>query len=172
MFSYFIGDFITFQSLSITASLLPSLQAQYKMEKVKSCGVTGSKAKFQVNLPGHNLSFTTKISVSEANLPSAASIALPHIDVTAEYIQQTGTTGGADGGVGGVGGACEDAQIMDGVVLRHGSYLSASADIGAFEHCLTTDLLNHLLFVQKVRLIILLILGARPNLFQFLLRYL
>lgn len=75
--------------------------------------------------------------MSEANLPSAASIALPHIDVSAEYIQDEGK-------------GPSDAHILDGVVLRHGSYLSASADIGSFEHCLTTDLLNHLLFVQKV----------------------
>lgn len=31
-----------------------------------------------------------------------------------------------------------------------GGYLSAHADIGTFEHSLTTDLLNHLVFVQKV----------------------
>lgn len=59
------------------------------------------------------------------------------MDVTAEYIQD--------------GKGPSDAHILDGVVLRHGSYLSASADIGSFEHCLTTDLLNHLVFVQKVR---------------------
>lgn len=40
--------------------------------------------------------------------------------------------------------------LADGVVLRQGSYLSATADIGVFEHSLTTDLLNHLVFVQKV----------------------
>jgi hypothetical protein len=34
--------------------------------------------------------------------------------------------------------------------LRQGSYLNATADIGVFEHSLTTDLLNHLVFVQKV----------------------
>lgn len=38
----------------------------------------------------------------------------------------------------------------DGVVLRQGSYISASAEIGVFERCLTTDLLNHLVFAQKV----------------------
>ncbi|EEC10976.1 conserved hypothetical protein [Ixodes scapularis] len=38
----------------------------------------------------------------------------------------------------------------DGVVLRRGSYLSALAEIGTFEHSLTTDLLNHLVLVQKV----------------------
>lgn len=40
--------------------------------------------------------------------------------------------------------------FTDGVVFRQGSYLSAIADIGVFEHSLTTDLLNHLVFVQKV----------------------
>ncbi|XP_031778307.1 transmembrane protein KIAA1109 isoform X11 [Nasonia vitripennis] len=41
-------------------------------------------------------------------------------------------------------------RMSDGVVLRQGNYLSATADIGIFEHSLTTDLLNHLVFVQKV----------------------
>ena len=34
--------------------------------------------------------------------------------------------------------------------MCRGNYLSAEAEIGTFEHCLTTDLLNHLVFVQKV----------------------
>ena len=38
----------------------------------------------------------------------------------------------------------------DGSILSQGSYLSAEAEIGELEHCLTTDLLNHLVFVQKV----------------------
>lgn len=52
-----------FQSLSITAALLPSLQAQYKMEHVHSSGVTGTKAHFTVDLPQHSLSFVTKLQV-------------------------------------------------------------------------------------------------------------
>lgn len=72
--------------MSINAALLPSLQAQYKMDQVNSSGVTGSKAKFTVELPKHSLSFTTKIEVSEANLPSEASIDLPKVHVSAEYI--------------------------------------------------------------------------------------
>lgn len=35
-------------------------------------------------------------------------------------------------------------------MLRRGGYVNASAEIGEFERCLTTDLLNHLVFVQKV----------------------
>lgn len=125
---------ILLQSLSVTAALLPSLQAQYKMDHVSSAGVTGSKAKFTIDLPNHSLSFTTKIQASEANLPSEACIALPPIHVAAEYIQEN---------------ASQDIPI-DGVVLRQGGYVSASAEIGDFERCLTTDLLNHLVFVQKV----------------------
>lgn len=54
---------VILQSLSITAALLPSLQAQYKMDQVTSTGVTGSKAKFTIDLPHHSLSFTTKFHV-------------------------------------------------------------------------------------------------------------
>ncbi|XP_043249927.1 transmembrane protein KIAA1109 isoform X1 [Colletes gigas] len=128
---------IILQSLSITAALLPSLQAQYKMDQVTSSGITGSKAKFTIDLPHHTLSFTTKLQVIEANLPSEASIELPKVHVSAEYIQDGSSN-------------MNDSKLADGVVLRQGSYLSATADIGTFEHSLTTDLLNHLVFVQKV----------------------
>lgn len=69
-------------------------------------------------------------------MPSAASISLPQVDVSAEFIQD--------------GKGPSDFVQADGMVLRRGTYLSASSTIGAFEHCLTTDLLNHLVFVQKV----------------------
>jgi hypothetical protein len=82
---------IILQSLSITAALLPSLQAQYKMDQVNSSGITGSKAKFTIDLPHHSLSFTTKLQVAEANLPSEASIELPKVHVSAEYIQDGGS---------------------------------------------------------------------------------
>lgn len=55
---------ILLQSLSVTAALLPSLQAQYKMDHVSSAGISGSKAKFTIDLPNHSLSFTTKIQVN------------------------------------------------------------------------------------------------------------
>ncbi|XP_075226335.1 transmembrane protein KIAA1109 homolog tweek [Lycorma delicatula] len=127
---------VVLQSLSITAALLPSLQAQYKMDQVTSTGVTGSKAKFIIDLPHHSLSFSTKVQVTEANLPSEASIELPKVHVSAEYVQDGSNT--------------RDGHFADGVVLRQGNYISAVADIGVFEHSLTTDLLNHLVFVQKV----------------------
>lgn len=51
---------ILLQSLSISAALLPSLQAQYKMDRVTSNGTSGNKAKATIDLPNHTLSFTTK----------------------------------------------------------------------------------------------------------------
>ncbi|KAJ8972138.1 hypothetical protein NQ314_000364 [Rhamnusium bicolor] len=76
---------------------------------------------------------------AEANLPSEASIALPAVHVVAEYIPENAASGIRDGHRG-----------PEGVVFRQGGYLNANADIGVFEHSLTTDLLNHLVFVQKV----------------------
>ncbi|KAL1446280.1 hypothetical protein WDU94_005479, partial [Cyamophila willieti] len=49
------------QSVTFTAALLPSLQAQYRMDQLSSAGVTGSKAKFVIDLPRHSLSFSTKV---------------------------------------------------------------------------------------------------------------
>ena len=57
------------------------------MDQVTSSGITGSKAKFTIDLPQHSLSFTTKLQVTEANLPSEASVELPKVHVSAEYIQ-------------------------------------------------------------------------------------
>lgn len=70
----------------------------------------------------------------EVNIPPEASIALPPIHVDAQYVTEN---------------APQDIPV-DGVVLRQGGYVSASAEIGDFERSLTTDLLNHLVFAQKV----------------------
>uniref|UniRef100_A0A8W7PGG5 Fragile site-associated protein C-terminal domain-containing protein n=1 Tax=Anopheles coluzzii TaxID=1518534 RepID=A0A8W7PGG5_ANOCL len=137
---------IILQSLSISAALLPSLQAQYKMDHVTSTGVTGGKAKFTIDLPNHSLSFTTKIQTTETNLPSEACIALPPVHVSAEYVPESTTEEHP------IDGEKIDEEKIEGekIVLRQGGYLAASAEIGVFERCLTTDLLNHLVFVQKV----------------------
>ncbi|XP_053959947.1 bridge-like lipid transfer protein family member 1 isoform X5 [Anastrepha ludens] len=127
---------ILLHSLSINAALLPSLQAQYRMNCVSSTGVTGNRAKFVIDLPTHTLSFNTKIQVrNEMNLPSEACIALPPVHVSAEYIPEHRQ---------------EETERVEGIILRRGGYVNASAEIGEFERCLTTDLLNHLVFVQKV----------------------
>ena len=58
--------------------------------------------------------------------------------MSAEYVLQ-------DEGQRGTSSTAED-----GAVISHGNYLSAIAEIGKLEHCFTRDLLNHLVFVQKV----------------------
>ena len=40
--------------------------------------------------------------------------------------------------------------LTEGLVWREGSYLNGVAEVGMLEHSLSTDLLNHLVFVQKV----------------------
>ena len=131
---------VILDSFTIGASLLPSLRAQYQIGRVTSSGITGSKAKFVIDVHQHTLSFNTKVLPTEANLPSSANVDLPQIHVSAEYMEDIkGTTG-----------ASRSESFAEGIVLRKGSYLNATADIGSFEHSLTTDLLNHLLLVQKV----------------------
>ncbi|XP_045512611.1 transmembrane protein KIAA1109 homolog isoform X1 [Pieris brassicae] len=132
---------VVLQSLSITAALLPSLQAQYKMERVHSSGVTAGKAHFTVELPHHSLSFVTKLQVTEANIPAAASVALPAVSCRARVL---------DCAPNDAPGADQAQSGEEGAVLMAGRYLAATADIGLFEHTLSTDLLNHLVFVQKV----------------------
>jgi hypothetical protein len=130
------------ESFAVSAALLPSLQAEYKMEQVTSKGVTGSKAKFSAMLSKHTLSFTTKLESAElredSTLPSEAAIDLPQVNFHAEYIQdQTHPT-------------LEPKKAADGSMYSKGNYFKAKAEIGELDHCLTTDMLNHLVFVQKV----------------------
>eukprot|EP00095_Tigriopus_kingsejongensis_P008238 maker-scaffold230_size244653-snap-gene-0.11 protein:Tk08238 transcript:maker-scaffold230_size244653-snap-gene-0.11-mRNA-1 annotation:"PREDICTED: uncharacterized protein KIAA1109-like isoform X7" len=129
---------VIMHKMVMSAALLPSLKAEYSMRKVSSKGMTGSKANFIIDMSKHTLSFNTKLEeeVTDANLPSEASIDLPKVYVKAEYVQDDGK------GAGYIG--------PDGSVLSQGNYLNADAEIGELEHCLTTDLLNHLVFVQKV----------------------
>lgn len=103
--------------------------------------MTGNKAKFTIDLYQHTLSFNTSILSQETNLPSQASVDLPEIHVSCEYIEDPTTQLTTN--------QCSES-FSDGIVLKQGNYLNAIADIGSFEHSLTTDLLNHLLLVQKV----------------------
>lgn len=65
---------------------------------------------------------------------------MPEVHVAAEYIPENASATSRG----------DSQKGPEGVVFRQGGYLKAHADIGVFEHSLTTDLLNHLVFVQKV----------------------
>ena len=133
--------YLEVESFAVSAALLPSLHAQYKMDNVVSKGLTGSKAKFNIILPKHTLSFTTKLEQvdKDTNLPSEASIDLPKVQVSAEYIQDEM-----------MGSSQESRKADDGSMYSKGNYFKADAEIGELDHGLTTDMLNHLVFVQKV----------------------
>jgi len=82
-----------------------------------------------------------------SSLPSSASINLPPVHIHGDYRQHSVVSTIPDSG-----------GLMEGHHLRAGHYLQATADVGVFEHSLTTDLLNHLVFVQKVFMKVVLLL--------------
>ena len=49
-----------------------------------------------------------------------------------------------------VGSGQETRKGADGSMYSKGNYFKADAEIGELDHGLTTDMLNHLVFVQKV----------------------
>ena len=130
---------IIVESFTIRAALLPSLRSQYQIGPVTSMGVTGSRAKFTIDVKDHHLSFNTNVetSSSQPNLSSSADFELPVIKVTADYLLEDKAEG-------------LNRKTEDGFILRKGSFWNTYADIGKFKHTLTTDLINHLLLVQKI----------------------
>ena len=131
---------LSIESFAVSAALLPSLQAQYKMENVTSKGVTGAKANFNIILPKQTLSFNTKLEKDiglDNTLPSEASIDLPRVYILAEYMQDESVS-------------IEPKKAADGSMYSKGNYFKCKAEIGELDHSLTTDMLNHLVFAQKV----------------------
>ncbi|KAL3880212.1 hypothetical protein ACJMK2_032469 [Sinanodonta woodiana] len=125
------------KGLAIGASLLPSLKAQHKIGPITLTATTVKKARFTLDLPQHTLSFKSKVLTTETSIPSSASIDLPPIHVHADYRHHRAN-------------ASVTETLTEGLILKEGNYLNAVAEVGMFEHSLTTDLLNHLVFVQKV----------------------
>ncbi|XP_030626570.1 bridge-like lipid transfer protein family member 1 [Chanos chanos] len=130
--------------ITIGAALLPSLKAEYKMDRMKSHGMTGAQTRFTFELPNHKLCFQSKVSpVDVSAMPPSASLTLPPVTMSGEYIIQEHE------------GHSDPVWAPDDMPTKHGSYLQGNylrcvAEIGSFEHNLTTDLLNHLVFLQRV----------------------
>ncbi|XP_016095629.1 bridge-like lipid transfer protein family member 1 [Sinocyclocheilus grahami] len=125
--------------ITIGAALLPSLKAEYKMGRMKSHGMTGAQTRFTFELPNHKLCFQSKVSpVDVSAMPPTASLTLPPVTVSGQYIIQEHE------------GHSDTAWAPGYSNYLQGNYLRCVAEIGSFEHNLTTDLLNHLVFLQKV----------------------
>ncbi|CAJ1073977.1 transmembrane protein KIAA1109 homolog isoform X10 [Xyrichtys novacula] len=130
--------------ITIGAALLPSLKAEYKMGRMKSHGMTGAQTSFTFELPNHKLCFQSKVSpVDMSTMPPTASLTLPPVTMSGEYIMEDHESHSDQGW------APDDFPAKQGNYLQ-GNYLRCVAEIGSFEHNLTTDLLNHLVFLQKV----------------------
>ena len=92
---------------------------------------TGEKAKFVIDLPRHTLSFNTKLTGQEqreegeeemeANLPSEASIDLPKVQVSAEYIQDDSAAAAAAAAVGAANPAGNPAAANSSTAANVGS---------------------------------------------------
>ncbi|XP_069049556.1 bridge-like lipid transfer protein family member 1 isoform X2 [Lepisosteus oculatus] len=130
--------------ITIGAALLPSLKAEYKMGRMKSHGMTGAQTSFTFELPAHKLRFQSKVPpVDVSTMPPSATLNLPPVTMSGEYIMED-----HDSHSDQLGGH-DDFPPKQGNYLQ-GDYLRCVAEIGSFEHNLTTDLLNHLVFLQKV----------------------
>ncbi|XP_063776340.1 bridge-like lipid transfer protein family member 1 isoform X10 [Pseudophryne corroboree] len=130
--------------IAIGAALLPSLKAEYKMGRMRSHGMTGAQTRFTFELPNHRLRFTSKVSSTDmSTIPPSASLNLPPVTMHGKYIMEEHDTYSDQAW------SMDDLPAKQGYYLQ-GNYLRCMAEVGSFEHNLTTDLLNHLVFVQKV----------------------
>ncbi|XP_041130046.1 transmembrane protein KIAA1109-like isoform X4 [Polyodon spathula] len=135
---------VMLDGITIGAALLPSLKAEYKMGRMKSHGMTGAQTSFTFELPNHKLRFQSKVSpVDMSSMPPSASLNLPPVTMSGEYIMEEHDSHSDQPWSG------DDFPSKQGNYLQ-GNYLRCVAEIGSFEHNLTTDLLNHLVFLQKV----------------------
>ncbi|XP_075056358.1 bridge-like lipid transfer protein family member 1 isoform X4 [Mixophyes fleayi] len=130
--------------IAIGAALLPSLKAEYKMGRMRSHGMTGAQTRFTFELPNHRLRFTSKVSSTDmSTIPPSASLNLPPVTMHGKYIMEEHDNYSDQAW------SMDDLPAKQGYYLQ-GNYLRCMAEVGSFEHNLTTDLLNHLVFVQKV----------------------
>uniref|UniRef100_A0A672JB32 Si:ch211-233a24.2 n=1 Tax=Salarias fasciatus TaxID=181472 RepID=A0A672JB32_SALFA len=99
---------------------------------------------FTFELPNHKLCFQSKVSpVDMSTMSPSASLTLPPVTMSGEYIMEEHESHSDQGW------AADEFPTKQGNYLQ-GNYLRCVAEIGSFEHNLTTDLLNHLVFLQKV----------------------
>ncbi|EGW12650.1 Uncharacterized protein KIAA1109 [Cricetulus griseus] len=130
--------------IAIGAALLPSLKAEYKMGRMRSHGMTGAQTRFTFELPNHRLRFTSKVSATDmSTIPPSASLNLPPVTMSGKYIMEEHDSYSDQVW------SIDELPSKQGYYLQ-GNYLRCVAEVGSFEHNLTTDLLNHLVFVQKV----------------------
>ncbi|MGH0149029.1 UNVERIFIED_CONTAM: hypothetical protein FKN15_046181 [Acipenser sinensis] len=104
----------------------------------------GAQTRFTFELPNHELQFQSKVSpVDKSSMPPSACLNLPPVTMSGEYIMEEHDSHSDQPW------SADNFPSKRGNYLQ-GNYLRCVAEIGSFEHNLTTDLLNHLVFLQKV----------------------
>ncbi|XP_077202572.1 bridge-like lipid transfer protein family member 1 isoform X2 [Paroedura picta] len=130
--------------IAIGAALLPSLKPEYKMGRMRSHGRTGAQTRFTFELSYHRLRCTFKVSATDiSSIPPSASLNLPPVSMSGTCIMEEHDS------------YTDQTWSIDELLTKQGYYLQGNssrcvAEVGSFGHNLTTDLLNHLVFVQKV----------------------
>nr|XP_026696686.1 transmembrane protein KIAA1109 [Ciona intestinalis] len=129
------------EGIEIGASLLPSLRAEYSTGIITGKGKIGPEAEFSVVMPKHSLYFHSESTPSNDISPVSTGIELPQISAEGESkhhnlydVTNDDTSGYGDAGL----------------QMKEGDYMSITIRMGSFEHTLTTDLLNQLIFLQEV----------------------
>uniref|UniRef100_H0VH78 Bridge-like lipid transfer protein family member 1 n=1 Tax=Cavia porcellus TaxID=10141 RepID=H0VH78_CAVPO len=103
-----------------------------------------AQTRFTFELPNHRLRFTSKVSATDmSTIPPSASLNLPPVTMSGKYIMEEHDSYSDQVW------SIDELPSKQGYYLQ-GNYLRCVAEVGSFEHNLTTDLLNHLVFVQKV----------------------
>lgn len=128
--------------LVIGAFLLPSVRSEYEIGTVTGFGWTGLKAKASISIPHHKLSFkAARSNLFPGNIPQEASVDLPLMSLEAEYKESKIAKKGEE--------IAEESALNEGLEIRTGKYIKMLAVIQKFKHSLSSDLLNHLVFMQK-----------------------
>uniref|UniRef100_A0A670YLK5 Bridge-like lipid transfer protein family member 1 n=1 Tax=Pseudonaja textilis TaxID=8673 RepID=A0A670YLK5_PSETE len=106
--------------------------------------IHSAQTRFTFELPNHKLRFTSKVSATDmSTIPPSASLNLPPVTMSGKYIMEEHDTYSDQIW------SIDELPAKQGYYLQ-GNYLRCVAEVGSFEHNLSTDLLNHLVFVQKV----------------------
>ncbi|XP_048589365.1 transmembrane protein KIAA1109 homolog isoform X3 [Nematostella vectensis] len=134
---------VVLKGFTLGASLLPSLKAGYRIGRVSANGCTGKNSLFKVSMPTHSLMFSSKVQSVESNIPSSTEVELPPVTVSGDFTSRPSRP---------ARGEAKPNANRDWIRVYYTGTkgrLNAAAEVGAFQHSLTTDLLNHLVFVQK-----------------------
>uniref|UniRef100_A0A183DFB7 Arp2/3 complex 34 kDa subunit n=1 Tax=Gongylonema pulchrum TaxID=637853 RepID=A0A183DFB7_9BILA len=131
---------LVISSIELSAQLLPSLKAKYRLDYAHSSGKTGSESEFTGRIRSHVVHFTVLAPLDERRMSSLNSdtftLVLPHISANGAYRMPEKIES-------------VDKMEDENLQFREGGYIDVVLTIGKMEHVFTTDLLNQILFAEQ-----------------------